>query len=290
MIVVAGGTGRLGSLVVNRLAAGGHRVRALSRGLAPPAVPLDPGVEVARADVRDAGRVQEAVEGARVVVSAMQGFAGPGGVTPEAVDGLGNVHLIAAAERAGADVVLLSITGASPTSPLELARIKYDAEQRLRASTCDWTVVRSDAFAQTWFHVLEQTAVRSHRPLVFGNGDNPVAWVDVHEVAALVARAVLDPSLRGRTLEICGPELLTLQQLAQLVMGQHGWPGRPRRIPRGALRVMVALSSGVKPELARQARASLAMDVLPPGDDSLTRRDFPDIPATPVSRLLSAAP
>jgi len=107
------------------------------------------------------------------------------------------------------------------------------------------------------------------------------------EVAALVEHAVLEPSLRGRVLEISGPERLTLEQLATLLMEQHRWPGKPRRIPRSALRVMATLAAPVRPGLARQARASLAMDSLPPVDDHETRAAFPDLPAVPVSRLLT---
>lgn len=287
MILVVGGTGRLGSLVANRLAAQGRHVRVLSRGLVPPVVPLHEQVERVLGDVRDPTRMQDAVAGAEVVVLAMHGFAGRGGVSPGTVDQQGSRNVIAAAEQADADVVMLSIAGASATSPLELARVKYGVEEHLRTSRCRWTVVRSDAFAQTWFGVLEQTAATSHRPMVFGGGKNPIGWVDVDEVAALVEHAVLEPSRRGRILEISGPERLTLEQLATLVMEQHGWPGKPRRLPRLALRAMAIVAAPVRPDLARRARASLAMDVLPPVDDHPTRAAFPDLPAVPVSRLIA---
>ena len=286
MILVVGGTGRLGSLVANRLAAQGRQVRVLSRGLTPAVVPLDERVERVLGDVRDPTRMQEVAVGADVVVLAMQGFLGPGRVSPRSVDHQGSRNAIAAAEQVDADVVMLSIAGASATNPLELARVKYGVEQQLRMSRVRWTVVRSDAFAQTWFDVLEQTAAKSHRPLVFGNGDNPIGFVDVHEVAALVEHAVLEPSLRGRILEISGPERLTLEQLATLLMEQHGWPGKPRRVPRLALRMMAVLAATIRPDLARQARASLAMDVLPAVNDHDTRAAFPDLPALRVSRLL----
>lgn len=290
MILIIGGTGRLGSLVANRLAAAGRHVSVLSRGLVSPSVTLDDRVERVLGDVRDPIRMQELVADAEVVVLAMHGFVGPGGVSPRTVDQQGSRNVIAAAEQTGADVVLLSIAGASATSPLELARVKYGVEEHLRTTRCRWTVVRSDAFAQTWFDVLEQTAGRSHRPMVFGDGKNPIGWVDVHEVAALVEHAVLEPALRGRTLEISGPERLTLEQLATVVMQHHGWPGKPRRLPRSALRVLATLAAPVRPDLARQARASLAMDVLPPVDDHETRAAFPGLPAVPVRRLLSPGP
>ena len=289
MILVCGGTGLLGSRVANGLVADGQRVRVLSRGLTPARVPLDPSVEVVVGDVRQPESLAPALVDVDVVVLAVQGFAGPGGVTPRSVDLEGCLAVVAAAERQGADVVLLSVAGASATSELEIARMKYAVEERLRAGTARWTVVRAAAFAQTWIGVLQQTAGSSRRPLVFGDADNPFRWVDVDDVAALVRRAVLDPSLRGRVLDICGPEALTLEQLARLVMATRGWPGKPRRIPRTGLRAMALATGLVRPDLARQARASLAMDRLPASDDHRTREEVPGLPSTPVSQVVAAA-
>src|SRR4029079_17493364 len=166
MILVAGGTGRLGSSVANRLSRRGLQVRALSRGTVAPDA-LDPEVEVLVGDVRDAASIRDAVSGATTVVSAVQGFVGRGGVTPENVDRDGNVHLVDAAEHEGCDVVLVSVWRAGPDGPMEVTRMKYAAEQRLRASTCPWTVVRPEAFAQTWIEIPRQTGGRFRRPPVF---------------------------------------------------------------------------------------------------------------------------
>lgn len=290
MILVAGGTGRLGSLVAGSLCERGHRVRVLSRGLAPHPGRLDRRVEVVRGDVSDAVSLSAAMEGVDVVVSCVQGFAGPGEVTPESVDRQGNFNLVDAARQVAADFVLVSVTGAASDSPMELGRMKYAAEKYLRASNLRWTIVRSAAFAQLWLDLMAETTNRSGRPLVFGRGDNPIAWVDVQDVAALVVRAVEDESLRGERLEIGGPEPLTLMQLAQAYMDHRGATGHPRRVPRPMLHVMAGTVGRFKPQLGRQARAALAMDVLPLGDDAATRDRFPDLPRRRVSEIISDLP
>ena len=171
MILVAGGTGRLGSLVAGSLCEGGHRVRVLSRGLAPHPSTLDPRVEVVRGDVCDATSLSAAMEGVEVVASCVHGFAGPGDITPESVDRQGNFNLVDAAKQVAADFVLMSVTGAASDSPMELGRMKYAAEKYLRASGLRWTIVRSAAFAQLWLDIMAETASRSGRPLVFGRGE-----------------------------------------------------------------------------------------------------------------------
>ena len=195
MILVAGGSGRLGSLLVQRLVAGGATVRVLGRTRAR-AAHLDAApVEIVEGDVRVASDAQRAVAGANVVVSAVHGFAGPGGVSPASVDRDGNRHLVDAAARAGATVILMSVVGASAESPMELFRMKDAAEQYLRASGTQWTIVRSTAFLETWIDLIADTADRAGRVVVFGRGQNPINFISVHDVALLVDRVIGEPDV-----------------------------------------------------------------------------------------------
>jgi uncharacterized protein YbjT (DUF2867 family) len=126
MILIAGGTGRLGTLVVRRLAARGERVRVLTRD-AKRASHLGSDVDVVEGDVRDRWSVARAVSGAGIVVSGVHGFVGPRGISPASVDRDGNAKLTDAAKAAGADLVLLSIVGEAADSPMELFRMKHAA-------------------------------------------------------------------------------------------------------------------------------------------------------------------
>jgi NADH dehydrogenase len=95
---------------------------------------------------------------------------------------------------------------------------------------------------------------------VFGRGDTPMPFVDVADVAEVVVRAAVDDSLRGQVLEVCGPEPVSLVQLAELVMRDAGRQGQPRHVPRAALHVMAWTVGRVRAEMRRQAEAALAMD------------------------------
>ena len=261
MIVVAGGSGTLGRLLVRHLVASGHKVRVLTRD----AARLEDGgggAEVVVGDVRVPADVRRAVAGAGTVVSAVQGLAGPGGVSPASIDRQGNIHLIDAAADAGADVVLMSVIGASPDSAMELFRMKAAAELHLRESSAAWTVVRSAAFLDTWTTILEKTAGRSGRPMVFGRGDNPVNFVAAAEVAQVLAGAVTDPTTRGRTIEVSGPADVTLNELAAEVQRAAGRTGAPKHLPRVAMKVVAATVGRVRPQVGRMVRASLVMDTV----------------------------
>jgi uncharacterized protein YbjT (DUF2867 family) len=287
-ILVAGGTGTLGSRVVERLLARGLAVRVLTRDAARIRARPDAHLEVAEGDVRDPASLVAAMLGVETVISAVQGFVGSGGVTPASVDRDGNAHLIDAARVAGAGFVLMSVVGAAPDHPMELCRMKYAAEERLRASGVAWTIVRATAFLETWIALLERTANGSGRPVVFGRGDNPINFVSVDDVAALIDRVVVDPSTRDKVLQIGGPENLTLNELAAAVQRAARRAGTPRHVPQTVLRMMTVLLRPFRPELARQAHAALVFDRADLALDAgrLSQSDM-DPPHTTLSRVLN---
>ena len=275
MILVAGGSGRLGTLVVKRLADRGLEVRVLTRDpsrvrhLGPAAT------DIVEGDMRNRASLERAVEGVSLVVSAVHGFAGPGRVTPASVDRDGNANLVDAAARAGADVVLLSVVGAAEDHPMELFRAKYDAEVHLRASSVRWTIVRATAFVELWADIMR-------KPIVFGRGTNPINFVSVHDVASAVVQAVVDPSLRGRVLEIGGPENMTFNELAALLAGVRGRPAQVRHVPRSLLRAVAPFS--------RQASAAIAMDTIDMTFDAVSARGrCVDLPMTDMRSALEIA-
>lgn len=286
-ILVLGGTGLLGRLVADRLSASGHRVRVMSRGLSAPTSKIPSPYEMVVGDIRDVDAVDEAMRDVALVVSAVQGFAGPGRISPASVDRDGNAVLTSVASRLGAEVVLVSAAGAAVDATWELRRMKFAAEQTLWASGCPGTVIRPAAFVQTWLRVLTDSAGRSRRPKVLGRADNPIPWVDVHEVADLIVRVAEDPALRGRTLDLVGPEALTLEELARSMMAGLGWPGDPQRIPRGVVRAAAWTAGLGSPKVRRICLAGLAMDEMHHPDDRETRALFPDLAATPASLVAS---
>jgi NADH dehydrogenase len=288
MILVAGGTGRLGTLVVNRLVSGGISVRVLTRNPAHAAHLIGDHVEVVTGDVRDPASLAPATAGVDVVVSAVHGFTGVGGNSPATVDRDGNANLLDATQAAGADFVLLSTVRAAPDSPMELFRMKHAAEDLALDSCIPTTIIRATAFLELWIELMQQTAARSGRPLVFGRGDNPINFVSVGDVAALVERAATDPATRGTTLEIGGPDNLTFNELAHAIQTAEGRTGAPRHVPPAMLHVMANTVGRVKPLLGRQARAALAMDRTDLTFDAASlRRDFPDLPSTRLSEVLA---
>ncbi|MGH1526166.1 SDR family oxidoreductase [Leifsonia sp. L25] len=259
MIVVAGGSGLLGRHVVAELVGKGVKVRVLTRDTARARALFDDRVEVVSGDVRRRDGLDEAVADAEMVVSAVHGFLGGRGAGPAEVDDRGNAHLVEAAAAADAGVVLVSASGASPDHPIDLFRAKFAAEEYLRESEAPWVIVRPPAYLETWLGILSTTAGASGRPLVFGRGVQPIPFVSVLDVAAVVTRAATDPTVRGRVIEVAG-EPITMNDLARALQDARGWRGPARHVPRPLLRLLSVAAAPLSPAFARQNRTALAMD------------------------------
>ncbi len=287
MILVAGGTGRVGGEVVRLLVARGETVRVLSRN---PEAARKQGlesVEIMQGDVGDPGAVARAVAGARTVVSTITGF-GPGEAGPAIVDDAGNRALIRAARTAGVEhFVLVSIAGADPAHPLEIYRAKYRAEEELRASGLAWTVIRPTTLMETWTMVVGGPIRAKGKAQIFGRGDNPVNFVSADDVARFVAMAVLQPELREVTLEVGGPENLTLNQVAGLCFDACGRTGPVTHVPRPVLRLASAVMPRLRPDIGRLIEAAVAMDTSDMTFDAgELRKRYPTIP---ISRFATVA-
>jgi NADH dehydrogenase len=124
--------------------------------------------------------------------------------------------------------------------------------------------------------------------LVFGRGDNPINFVSVADVAALIECVVMTSDTRGKTLEIGGPDNLTFNQLAEAVQVADGRKGAPRHIPPPMLRLMAGTAGRLKPQFGRQTRAALAMDTTNLTFDATSiHKLYPNLPNSSLTDVLA---
>lgn len=285
MILVAGGTGRLGSVVVvEALSTQGSEVRVLTRSPESAVKLRSAGVRVAVGDIRDAVAVAEAVRGCAAVVSAVSGFGPMGSSTPANVDREGNIGMIRAARAAGVKhFVLVSMHGVAQQAGLPLLRMKHAAEESLKGSGLSWTIIRPTACLERYLAVMSESLRKSGATVVFGSGRIPVNFVSVYDVAAAVERALTDPQLRGTTIELGGHDL-TLNQLSDAVQAKAGPVDKTRHIPLPALRLMAIAARPFSPFLARAAQAAVHLNS---GDMTFDagpeRQSLPGLPFTSLA-------
>jgi uncharacterized protein YbjT (DUF2867 family) len=288
MILVAGGTGHLGVELVPLLTARGIPLRVVTRELDRARKRLGATPEFVRADARSPQTLEAAVKGIDAVVSAMTGF-GPGAPGPRAVDYLGNLNLIRAAEAAGVRrFVLVSMYGAAAGHSMELARMKYRAEEALRASRLDWVIVRPSAFMELWAEIVGGPIIKEGKATVFGRGDNPISFNSAKDVARFVELALFDPGLSRTILSIGGPENLTLSQLVGQAERAAGRKAALKHVPLPMMRLMSLVMRPFKPDVAAMIQGGIAFDTVDMTFDAADlRRRFPQIELTRMADVLA---
>lgn len=227
-VAVTGGRGFVGSEVVRQLRVAGAHVVVVAR----PGAPSSP--DTAEAALTDIDALTRAFGGCEAVVLCAGINRERGRDTYDEVHIRGTSAAVEAARRAGVRrLVIVSFLRARPDGPSPYHRSKWAAEQLVRASGLDSTVVRPGVIYGRGDHLLDHLSRAFHTFPVFGlvgrapRGIRPVAVADVARV--LVAAAMGDERLRNRTIHVLGPERLTLEQavrhVAQVV------DRRPRFVP-----------------------------------------------------------
>src|SRR2546426_8566677 len=213
LILVTGGTGDLGSKLVERFVAKGETVRVLSRR----APPTEATTEWAQGDMETGAGLGEAVKGADVVVHAATG-----GGTRAKADAPGARNLVEACKEAATPhFFYISIVGIERI-PLGYYKAKLECERLIETSGVPWSNLRA-----TQFHALMDGFLRmfSRVPLVL---PIPKSFkfqpIETGEVAdRMVEDAAKGPV--GRLPDIGGAEALTVGGVAETWREGRGGEG-----------------------------------------------------------------
>jgi NAD(P)H dehydrogenase (quinone) len=221
-IAVTGASGTLGRRVATRLSTAGAPVRLVVRD--PARAPSLPGAEVSVAPggYADGAGLRAALAGADTVylVSAA-----------EAEDRVAQ-HLTAVAAAAAAGVrriVYTSFVGASPDATFTLARQHATTEEAIAATGLRATILRHDMYADfvPFFATLEDGVAVIAAP----GGEGRAGFVSRDDLADVGAAVLLrdDDDLAGATLDVTGPEALTLAEAAAVLTEVTGRPAEYRQ-------------------------------------------------------------
>lgn len=279
MILVVGSTGVLGRAIVTRLRADGQPVRAMARTPGKAADLAQKGAKVVQGDLVDAASLARACQGVTHVVAAAHAMIGSGRNRSEAVDDAGHRALVDAAREAGVThLVYTSALGASPQHPLDFFRTKYEVEQYVKASGLSYTIVRPSAFMEWHAHAFNgKGIVERGKTLLLGSGTKRRNFVAATDVAALVAQALTDPSMRGQTIEIGGPQDFTDNEVAALYGRVLGITPKVTHVPPAVLRACSAVLRPLAPGFSRVMRLAGLPDDAYDGtfDPSMTLLKYP---------------
>jgi len=251
-ICVLGGTGFVGTELVTRLVYAGHWVRVPTRSLrhADRLRVLDT-VELRRANVHEPRVLSQLFADCAAVINLIGILNERGRDTFETVHAQLAAKVMTAARAAGVRRVLhMSSLGAAEHAPSRYLRSKAAAEAAVRAVPHPEqphpavTIFRPSVI----FGARDSLTNRFAGLLRMSAGILPLARagarfapVSVLDVAAAFMRALNRASSAGATYELCGPEVLTLEEIVRLTARVAGLPCRIVRMPDVLARIQAVV-------------------------------------------------
>ncbi len=270
-VLVTGGTGFVGSHLIDVLLERGDTVTALVRSPAKAkAGNLEPrGVRLVTGDLHDQPALQQATAGQEVIYHVAGLVAARNPAEFDSANREGSANLLGAAATHGSPrfVLVSSMAAAGPSAPgkpltgnetpqpvTHYGRSKLAGEEEVRHSSLPWTILRpSMVYGPRDTEVLKVFKLaRWGVAPVFGSGDQELSAVTGEDLARSLIAAALSERSVGKTYYPCHQEIFTSRAFAQAVGKAVGkevaTPGVPEWMGRGILSL-----TGAAARLANQA-------------------------------------
>lgn len=257
MILVVGGTGRLGNHIVRVLRSVGLDTRCLVRKGSEYFWLNDSGTAYFFGDLRDPQSLSRAMRDVQYLISCA-------GVRVEQTNNNhrtlaeGHLALWEAAKARGVEhVVYVSCAAAADPQDVPAFTSKRTAEDALVGSGLSYTILRPGLFAANIADLLRRVEYNGATFLP-GNPDTKITPIHGRDLA-LMAMAALDlPDVKNQIVDVGGPETMTVQQAFEIGCQQAGLEPNFWRLPPAGLR---ALALAAQPLVKRWTNHFKALEV-----------------------------
>lgn len=241
-VSVIGGTGFVGSYIVDRLIAAEHTPRLLVRQGSEGKVVQRDACEIVPGDIDDSDALKEVMSGARAMIylpGILREFPSRG-ITFEAIQYQGFSNALEAARDSGIGRIILMSANGVDAGATSYQRTKHHAEELLAESDCQWTVFRPSVIFGDPRGRMEFCTQLKHQlvdpPIpaaVFFPGLNVLAAgkqemnpVHVDNVAQAFVASVDTPASYGRIFELGGPNRVYWRDIIRTIAWASGRDGK----------------------------------------------------------------
>lgn len=260
-VSVIGGTGFVGSYLIEALLTAGHTPRVLVRPGSEHKLAQAERCETVPGDIADTTALENCLQGADTVIyliGILREFPTQG-ITYEETQFRGVERTVAAAQKQGVKQFILMSANGVKAGGTQYQDTKFLAEQCVQASGLDWTIFRPSVifgdprgkmeFCTQLNKELVQTPIPA--PLFFRGlnimqaGKFQMAPVHVRDVANAFAAAVGNTSANQRTFPLCGPDSPSWKDILQTIAQAAG--GKSKLMlpaPADAIKLVASILDG----------------------------------------------
>jgi nucleoside-diphosphate-sugar epimerase len=222
-IAITGGTGFAGSHLARSLVAGGHKVVLLARGAdrRDETIFALQGARVVLGSVADRATLDEAFAGCDAVAHLAGINRELGSQTYQRVHVQGTRNVVEAMLAAGVSrIAMLSFLRARPGCGSPYHESKWAAEEVIRASALDYTILKSGMVYGRGDHMLDHLSRGLQTFPVFplvGMREQPIRPVAVEDAIRILQAALVDGRLSRKTVAVLGSEEMRLSDAVRRV-------------------------------------------------------------------------
>ena len=237
-VSIIGGTGFVGSYIIEALLKGGHTPRVLVRKGSERKVALASRCELVSGDIADQAALDNCLQGTDAVIyliGLLREFPSKG-ITFEETQFQGVKRTVDTAKRFDVKRFILMSANGVKAHGTQYQTTKFRAEQYLQATDLEWTIFRPSVifgdpqgkmeFCTQLVDELIKPPIPA--PLFFAGlairqaGQFKMAPAHVEDVAAAFARAVDNPAAIGKIFFLCGPEAVSWKSIIQTLAYASG--------------------------------------------------------------------
>jgi nucleoside-diphosphate-sugar epimerase len=224
-IAITGGTGFIGHHLAQRLINGGHEVVLLARSN-PDNKPGGRPSRFFASDLSDSAVVTEAFAGCDAVAHCAGINRELGAQTYERLHIVGTRNVVAAAQQAGVKkIVLMSFLRARPNCGSRYHESKWAAEEIVRHSGIDYTIVKAGIVYGPGDQMLHHLNISLHTFPLFatvGFKEKGIRPLAVEDLVKVLDAALVKGRLPRQTVAVTGAEELYLSEIVRRVSAVMG--------------------------------------------------------------------
>jgi len=232
-IAITGGTGFVGGHLARRLAGEGHEVIVIARGTRE--MQMRSRMKLTTDDLSDEARLAEAFAGCDAVAHCAGINREIGTQTYHKVHVEATRNVVKAAQNAGVKkIMLMSFLRSRPNCGSAYHESKWAAEEIVRRSALDYTIIRAGMVYGRGDHMLDHLSHALHTFPFFamvGFKEKSIRPLAVEDLIEVLRAALTDERLSNRILALTGAEELYLSEAVRRVARVTGTSVRMFRAP-----------------------------------------------------------